>query len=329
MGDLDGALITARSIVHSAFSAVALGDVVAAYAKEGNLTEARRLAARIRDERMRSNALTEIIAAQVAMGDIEGASAAAGKLEDRFARAEALAHVAAGRARIGQRIQARELFAQSVASVQGARGSPERKATAFVLIARAQVDCEERAAARDALRLALSLLGGVKRESDRLALLSQIAPLQARIGDHAGAMATARLADDASLRPLLVRDVAASQAEAGDVAGAIIAARTIDDGSAGVAAFFGILRVQSQTQDARGMRATIDAALSRVRVIRGGDLKAGALGSLAAAQIVAGDHDAARGTFEEAMDVAAGVEAGPARAAAYARIADALAERGR
>lgn len=309
--------------------AVALGDVIAAYAKEGNLTEARLLAARIRDERVRVNALREIVAAQVAMGDVEGASTAAGKLEDRFARAEAVAHVAEGRARMGQRSSARELFAQSVMDVQRARGAPERKAAALVLIARAELAVGETAGAREALRLALSHVSGMKRTSDRLAVLSQVAPLQARIGDHAGAMATARLADDSSLRPLLVRDIAASQAEAGDVPGAIVAARTIEEEAAGVAAFFGILRVQSQAHDVKGMRVSIEAALSRVRVMRGGELKAGALGSLAAAQIVAGDDDAARDTFQEAMAVAAALEEGAARAGAYARIADALAERGR
>jgi hypothetical protein len=75
------------------------------------------------------------------------------------------------------------------------------------------------------------------------------------------------------------------------------------------------------------MRATIEAALQIVRVIRAEELRAGALGSLAAAQLVAGDEDAALLLFDEAMAVAAQVEPGPARAAAAARNGDALGVR--
>ena len=57
--------------------------------------------------------------------------------------------------------------------------------------------------------------------------------------------------------------------------------------------------------------------------------RAGVLASLAAAQIGAGDEEAARQIYEEAMGVASRVEPGPARVAAFARIADALGVPGR
>jgi hypothetical protein len=325
-GDMDGALATARSIVHPVLSAIALSDVVSAFARAGNLGEARMFAARIRDDRVRSEALAEIVSAQADAGDFDGALAGAKRLEDKFAQAEALGSVAAARMRLGSAGAGREIFAQAVALASGARGSPGRKCFALIEIARAEISAGEKAAARQTLQKASAALADVKGNSDRLAAIQQIAPLQARIGDHAAAMATAWRAEDPSIRPLLMRDVAASQAEAGDIAGAVQAALTLDDRPAGAAAFFGILRVQSQARDSSGMRTTIEAALRTVRIMRGDELKAGALASLAAAQLVAGDADAARLLYDEAMSVAGRAEAGPTRTAAFARIADALGE---
>jgi hypothetical protein len=326
VGDTDGALATARSIVHPMLSAIALGDVVAAFAKAGSLGEARMYAARIRDDRVRSEALAEIVSAQADAGDIEGALAGAKRMEDKFAQAEALARVAAARMRFGSAVSGRDIFAQAIALANGARGSPGRRCFALIEIARAEISAGENNPARETLQKASAALAGVKRNSDRLAAIQQIAPLQARIGDHAAAMATAWRAEDPSIRPLLMRDVATSQAEAGDVEGAVQTALALEDRPAGAAALFGILRVQSQARDSSGMGATIGAALQTVRVMRGDDVKAGALASLAAAQLVAGDADAARRIYDEAMSVAGRAEAGPTRAAAFVRIADALGE---
>jgi tetratricopeptide (TPR) repeat protein len=326
LGDMDGALATARSIVHPVLSSIALADVVSAFAKAGNLGEARMFAARIRDDRVRGEALVEIVSAQADAGDIDGALAGAKRLEDKFARAEALGRVAAASMRFGSAAQGRELFAQAIALASGARGPASRRIFALIEIARAEIAAGETAAARETLQNAAEAMADVKRNSDRLAAIQQIAPLQARVGDHAAAMATAWQAEDPSIRPLLMRDVAASRAEAGDIAGAVQTALALEDRPTGAAALLGILRVQSQSRDSSGMRATIEAALQIVRVMRADELKAGALASLAAAQLIAGDGEAARSIYEEAMNVAALTEAGPARAAAFARIADALGE---
>jgi tetratricopeptide (TPR) repeat protein len=327
-GDLESALTTARSIVHPALSAVALGDVAAAFAKEGNFTEARTLAARIRDVRARSEALVEVAAGQADAGDVTGALTLAEGIEDKLSRAHALARVAAVRMRFGNTAPGRELFTQSVALAKGARGGAERKAFVLIEIARAQLGSQEKAAARETLQLAVAQAKNIKNNSDRLSLLAQIVPMQARLGDHADAMVTAGRADDSSLRPLLIRDVAASQAETGDVAGAVRAARALQDRPAGAAAFFGIMRVQAQARDDSGMRETIDTALQTVRFIPNDELKAGALGSLAAAFLVLEDKDEALALFDEAMELAARVQPAPARVSAYARIADALGEHG-
>jgi tetratricopeptide (TPR) repeat protein len=325
-GDTDAALATARSIVHPTFSAMALGDVTATFAKQGSFKEARMYAVRIRDARIRSAALAEIAATQADAGDLEGALAAAKQVEDKFSRAVALSRVAAARVRFHGSASGRELFTQAVTLASKARGATERRCYTLIEIARAQISVGETSAARDTLQRASAALTGVRRNSDLLAMVQQIAPLQARIGDHGAAMATAWRAEDSSIRPLLFRDVAASQAEAGDVAGAIQAALALEDRPAGAAAFFGILRAQSQARDAPGMQTTIEAALRTVRVMRGDELKAGALASLAAAQLVVGDADAAQQIFDEAMSVASRSDAGPTRTAAYARIADALGE---
>jgi hypothetical protein len=75
------------------------------------------------------------------------------------------------------------------------------------------------------------------------------------------------------------------------------------------------------------MRTTLVEALRSVRVIGNPELRAGALGSLAAAQILEGNLDAARAAFTEAMTTAAGADPGQQQAAVYVRIADALANR--
>jgi hypothetical protein len=77
------------------------------------------------------------------------------------------------------------------------------------------------------------------------------------------------------------------------------------------------------------MHDTIETALDTVRVIRGDGLKAGALGALASARLAAGERDGAQLLFDEAMKVAAQLPEPAERAAAFVRIADALAERGR
>jgi len=328
-GEINEAEATARSIADAALSALALGDVVTALANEGDIEGATQLALTIRNEQVRGEALADIATVQVEEGDGSGGLSTVAKIDDKLARAVALAKLAKVRAARGATDAARESFTQSVRIARGVRGSAVRRCSTLIEIARSQVAAQELTAARGTLQLALTALQDVKRRSERLTLLAQIAPMQARAGDHAGAMATASKADDASLRPLLVRDVATSQAEAGDVAGALRTAGSLDDPHAGAAAFFGILRVQSQAKDASGMHETIEVGLETVRVIRNDALKAGALGALGAARLAAGERDGAQRLIDEAMQVAAHAPDGSTQAAAFVRIADALLERGR
>jgi tetratricopeptide (TPR) repeat protein len=324
--DLAGALTTARSIQHAGVNALAIGDVAAAIARDGDSTEARLLAARVRDSQGRSRAFAEIAAAQAGTGDIKGALVTAEQVEDKFQRAEAVGRVAAARAELDP-AQARVMFTQAIAMAAGARGGATRKCETLVEIARAQVVAGDARGAMVTVQRVFAEFRNVRRESDRVALLSRIAPLQARVGDYAGAFATAMRAEDPSLRPLLVRDIAASQAEKGDVAAAVAVARGLDDRPAAAAALFGVLRAQAQAHDLSGMRETIVVALQAVRVIGSPELRAGALGSIAAAHALEGNIDAAQAVFAEAMNTAAAMDRGQQQAAVYARIADALADR--
>jgi hypothetical protein len=325
-GDITGALTTARSIQHAQANALAIGDVAAAMARDGSSAEARLLAARIRDGASRSRAFVEIAAAQAGNRDIRGALELIEEIGDKLDRAEALARVAAVRADFAP-AEARTTFSQAFALANGVRGRAMRKCETLIEIARGQVATKDNAGALVTMQRVLSLLSDVRKESDRITLLSRVAPLQARAGDFTAAFATAMRADDPSLRPLLVRDIAAFQAEKGDVAGAIAAARSLDDRPAAAAAFFGILRAQAQAHDEDGMRTTLAEALRSVRVIGNPELRAGALGSLAAAHMLGGNIVAAQAAFAEAMTTAAGADRGRQQAAVYARIADALANR--
>lgn len=328
-GDVENALVTARSIGDSTAGDMALGDIATSLAKDGSFRDARLIVARIRDDPIRGDASMEIVAAQARSGDITGAQATAVAIDDGLSRAQALARIGAARIQRGSENAGSELFSQAVQLVKNSRGSPEHKGFAFVEISRACSSVRDIEGAKRALQLALESSEKVTDGSGRLSLIAQIAPMQARVGDHVSAMRTALRADDPSLRPLLIRDVAASQAEAGDVEGAVRAAGTLDDPASGAAAFFGILRVQSRANDSAGMQSTIEEALRTVRLIRSDELKAAALGSLAAAQLAAGDREAAQVLYDEAMAIAADAEAGPARVGAFARIADALGEHGR
>jgi tetratricopeptide (TPR) repeat protein len=326
---MQDALATARSIPHPVLAAVALGDVATAYAREGNLGEARKHALRIRDARVKSEIQAELASLQAEQGDVVDAAATTRSIEDRLSRAQALARVGAATIQVGKTAAGKELFASSLSLATGTRGLAERKSFTLIEIARAQISAGQTEDARDTLRRASTTLASVKRGATRYGLLQQVASLQARLGDHASAIETAWQVDDASLRPQLMREVVASQAESGDVAGAVKRALALEDVPAGAAALLGVLRVQSRARDASGVSETIGAALRVARSLSGSDLKAGALASLAAAQMGAGDEEAARQLYDEAMSVASRVEPGPARVAAFARIADALGVPGR
>jgi tetratricopeptide (TPR) repeat protein len=326
--DFAAAVATARSIQYGRANALALGDVAAAIARDGAFDEARSLAARIKDGASRSRAFVEVAVAQAGIGDMGGALTTLAQVNDKLDRAEATARVAGMRASTAP-TAAHEMFAEALAAAGKARASAARKADTFVEIARAQLNAGEITGAKATLKRAFGEVQDVKGDAERLNLLSRIAPLQARAGDYTGALATAMRADDASLRPLLVRDIAAAQAETGDVAGAIANARALDDRASAVAALFGILRVQSQARDVSGLRETVGVTLQAIRVIGSAELRAGALGSLAAAHAREGDVEGAQAVFAEAMNTAASTDRGPQRAAVYARIADSLADRHR
>jgi tetratricopeptide (TPR) repeat protein len=326
--DFTAAVATARSIQHWRANALALGDVAAAIARVGSFEEASSLAAQIKDAPSRSRAFVEVAVAEANMGGTRAALATLASVNDNLDRAEATARVAAVRASAAPD-EARDMFAQALGGAGKVRAGANRKADTFIEIARAQLIAGETAGASATLKRAFGQIPGVKDDTERLNLLSRIAPLQARAGDYPGAFSTAMRADDASLRPLLVRDIAASQAEKGDVAGAVAIARSLDDRAAAAAALFGILRVQSQAHDVSGLRETIGVTLQTVRVIGSAELRAGALGSLAAAHAREGDVEGAQAVFAEAMNTAAATDRGQQRAAVYARIADSLADRHR
>lgn len=324
MGDLAGALLTARSIVHGQQNALALGDVAIAEAKEGNLEVARSLAMRIRDTAFRARALSEIAAAQAEGGDVAGAMKLAEEIREPLPRAEAFARIAAVRSRRGT--NSHEAFAYALRTAQSARSSPAR-AVALIEIARAQVSARDFSGARETLSNAVRDVSSLREGELRVSLLGRIVPLQARCGAYAQALAVARQVTDPSLRPLLMRDVVAIQAESGDVDGAIAAARGISDPQDAVAAFFGILRIQSQSESASEQRKTVLLALEKARQISNPAAHAGALGALAAALMATGDAQTAQMIFDEARSSAASAPEPQQRAAAYARIADAVAPR--
>jgi hypothetical protein len=282
----------------------------------------------IRDAQSRARGLVEVSVGQASTGDVFGALKVVELIEDKLARAETLARIAALRAATAPEA-AQDLFAQSLAALAKAKGAANRKCDTLIEVARAQLVSDDIAGSEATLKRVFAELRNVKNDSQRLNLLSRIAPLQARAGNYADAFSTAMRAEDGSLRPLLVRDVAVWQAEKGDVIGAVEAARALDDRPATPAALFGILRVQSQAHDSAGMKATMGATLQAIRFIGHAELRAGALGSLAATHVLEGDVATGEALFTEAMNTAAALDGSQQRASVYARIADSLADRHR
>ncbi len=82
------------------------------------------------------------------------------------------------------------------------------------------------------------------------------------------------------------------------------------------------------SSDTQALKEALEAAHAAVRSIRSVEVKAGFLGSLAVAHARAADGEGARVRFEEAMEVAGTANLGLQQATAYARIADAVADRG-
>lgn len=326
-GDFTAALITARSIQHGPSNALALGDVAAALAGEGNVTEAQLLAVRIRPAEYRARALVQVAAAQAAAGDIQGALKATEQIDDRLEQAQALARVASVYAE-RRPSESRALFERAVTLARRARGRgiAPRRCDALIEIARAQIAANEYSGARATLQSALQQLSRLKT-SEQAVRLSRIAPLQARAGDFPQAYATAMRAEDGSLRPLLVRDIAAIQAQRGETSAAVQLIRTLNNPLSSAAALFGVLRVQLQMGDAEGMRETLAIAIETVRQIVPPELRAGALASLAAAHVRAGELDVGRELFVEAMSSAERADPGAQQTSMYARIGDAVADR--
>jgi len=322
------ALETARSIQHPQTSALALGDVAATLARDGGFEEAHSVVLGIRDSQIRARGLVEVAVSQASTGDVFGGLKLVEQIDDKLARGEALARIAALRSTTAPDA-AQDLFAQSMAVLAKAKGTANRKCDTLIEVARAQLVSGDTAGSDATLQRVFTELRNVKNDSQRLNLLSRIAPLQARAGNYAGAFSTAMRAEDGSLRPLLIRDIAVSQAEKGDVSGAVAAARALDDRPATAAALFGILRVQSQAHDTAGMQATMGATLQTIRFIGNAELRAGALGSLAATHVLEGDVSTGQALFTEAMNTAAALDGGQQRASVYARIADSLADRHR
>lgn len=325
-GDYEGALRTARSIHHGPSNATALGDVAAALASQGDFAAARSLAWRIRDAERRSRAFAEVAMAQALAGDRRGALALVEQIEDRFIRAQALAHVAASHGKTASD-EVREMFSRAAGLASGGRGPAARRCFALAEVARAQIIAGDYAGARRMLGRALEVLPAVKARPEQIALLSKIAPLLARAGDYPAAYAAAMRAEDGSLRPLLVRDIAAAQAQSGESEAALRLIGGISNPLAATAALMGVLRVQTQSGDARGVQDTLTIALRHAREIAGPDLRAAALGSIAAAYVRAGDPEAAQQAYDEAMRIAGNAERGIQQATTYARIADALGRR--
>jgi hypothetical protein len=252
-GDVRGALKTVAALENEPFqTARALQEIALAEAKAGDkprakktLQAARQLIEIAKAPRPGTGQLAMLAVRQAEIGDVQGGlqTLAAAKLDEhpgfghfhsRFVVQQVLAGDAAGALR----------------SIDGLK-DVERQVSALLQVAVAQADKGDRAGARQTIRMAQQRQGsrgaGGKHDTYRRSL----ARAQAKTGDFAGALATAKAIQDAGTRASALRDIAKVQVAAGDRAGALATLKQAAAAARTVAPAGAALEALGHAQDIR------------------------------------------------------------------------------
>ena len=335
MDTLAEALSTARSITYDESRATTLSQVAAVQAKANDrrgagqsIAEALSIARNMTDDN--SLALGSIVEAQVKTGDIAGALGTARSIAKFTDRLWAFVEIAEAKLKAGDRRAAAQAIAEGLRTIGNTSNDVMDRTSAAKVTDEMKALFNNDVAGDDALanrsteiaetmtqinESARILTEGIDKSLSILALGS-VAGLQVQLGDTAGAWRTA----DEGRRPSVVKAIGIAQAQMGDIAGAMSTARTIF-GNSHDELLWHIAAAQAQAND-------IAAAMRTTRFIAEGPGRARALSDIAVAQAKAGDSRGAAVSFAEAMAFADKVESDYFRGYLFINIAKNQVEAG-
>ena len=233
-GDFAGAMDTVDMIPRSSERVEALDDVWGIQAKElvkeGNITEAKRIAGGIEDPVGRAYAFLRAAKAQARAGHDAGAQAtfsdaarAANGIGSLVERADALQEIAEARIEAGYVAGTQETFGDAI-SVAGQIADPAERSEAFRDIVEALSDIGR-------FTGAIQLAQSVEDQSERAMALRGIAKALADAGQFDRAVQFAESIDDRSERGMALHEVIMELADAGDFDRATQLAKGINDRS--------------------------------------------------------------------------------------------------
>jgi len=171
------------------------------------------------------------------------------------------------------------------------------------------------------LEKASQAASGIGGELEKVEVLSGIAEAQAKVGDVRAALQTAGKIPDQELRAYALERLTASVAKAGDIRGALEIAAGITDQDTKSTAYLHIVEAQLASGDVPG-------ALQAAADIRPAVERAFAFGRIGVALSKVGDRIGAARHFQQAVQIAAGIEEESLRAHILHRLAEAQTEGG-
>ena len=305
MQHLAEALSTAGRIDDAGLRARALSAIAKVQAAAGDTPGAARTIADVlttartpETARHRGWALGDVVEAQARTGDIERALSIARGIEAASFSALALGNIARVQAGAGDTRGAAQTLSEALTAVRRSQSARSR-VRALAGIAMAQASTGDARGAARTLSEALAAARGIEAAFLRGGALNDVVGVQASTGDIPGALTTARGVEHVLERALALAHVAGAQSGAGDPSGAartvseaLATARTIKDATQRAPALRGVAGAQAIAGD-------IQAALATTRTIVNAYNRAWALRSIAEAQAIAGDIDRALTTTRE------------------------------
>ena len=320
MDTLAEALSTVRSITYDQSRAVALSQVAAVQAKANDrrgagqsIAEALSIARNMTDDN--SLALGSIVKAQVKTGDIAGALGTARSIAKFTDRLLAFTEIAEAKLKAGDRRAAAQAIAEGLSTIGNtsndvagddalANRSTEIAETMTQINESARILTEgiDKSLSTLALGYVASLqvqLGdtaGAWRTADegrRPSVVMAIGMAQAQMGDIVGAMSTARTIFGRNSHDELLWHIATAQAQANDIAAAMRTTRFIAEGFGRARPLSDIAVAQAKAGDSRGAAVSFAEAMAFADKIESDFIRGSVFISIAKNQAEAG-HDTDR-----------------------------------
>ncbi len=313
IGDVAGALATARSVGNLRGQAEAVRNIALVQANGGDLRGALDTADTIADEKIKAQALRGIAVGRAEKGDRDGALHIAAGIRDPYLKAGALRTIAVAPAILKDRAAALDILKQALDSAGAIQREPE-KADALGGITMAFLAAGDVSGAfRTAALIEHAGAGTPHTEAaagTRSEVQRAIAIAQARAGDSPRALQTAGSIATPYMQASALAEIAVVQAARGDqiAAGttlrkAIQVSSAIPEFAAKAPALLGIAQAHAKVGDRAAATRAFRLARQTIRVSDDERYKTDALLGLAMAQSGAGDFSGAVETADGIRDI--------------------------